>query len=77
MALEDDIWALNRLPGPKTEKMVAEGSFRYADVDGVVHRALWATGRWKSLCGIDNPTQKLQEKDPGAVTCIGCIGNGA
>lgn len=81
MALEDDIWALNRLADAEKNGakgyLIGEGTYRYKDVDDVVHRAVWTPGRWTSLCGIKNPTQKVQEKDPGAVTCIECLGNGA
>jgi hypothetical protein len=81
MALEDDIWALNRLADPEKTRPsswrpVGEGSYRYRDSDAVVHRAWWQDGRWTSLCGLD-AVKTLPAKDPGAVTCIGCIGNGA
>lgn len=81
MALEDDVWALNRLQewidGPPSEYVeVREGSYRYADADGVVHRAWWANARWMSLCGDKKPPPG-SEQDPGAVTCIECLGKGA
>jgi hypothetical protein len=75
---EDDQWAWNNLRKPAATE---SGSYRYADENGVVHRAVWTLDhydryRWISCCG-ERIVEKLQEGDAGAITCARCLGAGA
>lgn len=83
MALEDDEWALRRLrevsiTPDQRSSIIGEGSYRYLDQSGVVHRAWWSARGWESLCGVRNPIKRLvEDDDPGAVTCLPCTAGGA
>jgi hypothetical protein len=77
MSQDDDIWAMNRLRAMDTKKDVGLGTYRYADPQGVVHRAVWTQLQpWKALCGA-KVIDKMQEDDVGPITCIRCLGEGA
>jgi hypothetical protein len=74
----DDRWALRNL---HKEGVTEASSYRYADPEGVVHRAVWRGHpspqlRWEACCGA-KIVEKLQENDAGAVTCVRCIWGGA
>ena len=71
--VDDDIWALNRVTAADASGV---SSYRYADPDGVVHRAVYRNSRWLACCG-EQIVEKLQESDAGAITCARCVGSGA
>jgi hypothetical protein len=71
--LEDDLWVLNRVKDTDTTGL---SSYRYADPNDVVHRAVWHANKWLACCG-DKVTKKLPEGDVDAITCVRCIGSGA
>lgn len=77
MSEVDDRWMLRQLAETESKAYEIGGStYRYMDENGVVHRAVWAPSKpWQSLCGL-KVTVKLQENDPGAITCVRCLGEG-
>lgn len=71
----DDRWALNVMSRLDLSEC---GSYRYADPQGVTHRAVWKAppSGWVSCCD-EKVVEKLQEGDAGAVTCVRCLWAGA
>ncbi len=71
--VEDDLWVLNHV---REVGVSGVSSYRYRDVDGITHRAVWHGLEWLSCCG-EKIVEKLREGDAGAITCVRCLGAGA
>lgn len=74
--VEDDRWALNNLRCDTGYRTQGVASYRYLDQNGVVHRAAWSGNKWRSLCG-QQVEVEFQKVDPGSITCMPCLANGA
>lgn len=72
----DDAWSVSHLYKMAKADRVQVSSYRYADPEGLVHRAVSFAGPYHAMCGA-RVVEKLQENDPGAITCVRCLWAGA